>query len=118
MNTKGDGMEKKLLELVDAYAAAVFAYGGEMSEANQIKAAGHRAALLARLAPPLVWTKEKPKVDGWYCWRAPGQKAWAIADVRMFTGAPCWHSMERAAWVAVWPDMDWAGPIPSPVEGV
>lgn len=60
------------------------------------------------------WTKEKPKVDGWYCWRTPDAKPWAVAEVRMFTGSPCWHSMERHAWVGVWPDMEWAGPIPTP----
>lgn len=62
------------------------------------------------------WTKEKPKVDGWYCWRTPDAKPWAVAEVRMFTGSPCWHSMERHAWVGVWPDMEWAGPIPTPSE--
>jgi Lar family restriction alleviation protein len=62
----------------------------------------------------LRWTREKPTRDGWYCYRAPGARGWAVADIQMFTGAPCWHSAEKAAWVAVWPDLEWAGPIPEP----
>jgi hypothetical protein len=66
--------------------------------------------------PPagLVWTKEKPKVDGFYWYRVPGQAKQSIDLVQLFTGSPCWWSHERAAWVPITWDLEWAGPITEP----
>jgi hypothetical protein len=62
----------------------------------------------------LVWTKEKPKADGFYWYRVPGQSKQSIDLVQLFTGSPCWHSAERHAWVPITWDLEWAGPIPEP----
>lgn len=62
----------------------------------------------------LVWSREKPKADGFYWYRVPGQTKQSIDLVLMFTGSPCWHSAERHAWLPIARNLEWAGPIPEP----
>lgn len=64
----------------------------------------------------LVWTKEKPKADGFYWHRMPGQTKQSIDLVQLFTGSPCGWSHERGAWVPISWDLEWAGPIPAPAD--
>lgn len=56
----------------------------------------------------LVWSKEPPKVEGWY-WRRP--------TPRMFPHA-LWMDEDKCkraqAYLDAWPECQWAGPIPEP----
>jgi hypothetical protein len=62
----------------------------------------------------LRWTRERPKVAGWYWYRVPGTPKQSIDLFEIREGMLCWYSNERAAWVPLTWDLEWAGPIAQP----
>jgi hypothetical protein len=62
----------------------------------------------------LVWSREKPKVDGFYWFRVPGQEKQSIDVFEVKGGKAYWYSAERRAWVPCTVDLEFAGPIPEP----
>jgi hypothetical protein len=106
-------------ELVDTYGQACLELATDpngYTEKRIKRQADARAALLARVAPPLVWTKEKPTVPGWFYQRNPNHTSPIMWEV-------FWSEPDRGVFSPYSEDYEpfsdgceWAGPIPQPQE--
>ena len=76
---------------------------------------------VSRAAGSMIWTTRKPSQSGWY-WMKIGL---AVVCVEVEIGVVCgecvewvWQvGREKATPLSKFPAMQWAGPIPEPVEG-
>jgi hypothetical protein len=107
-----DGQIKKIATDIARFPENANFIGPEVVAALVLDLADARAALLAAIPQPLVWTKEKPKVEGWYWVNMPR----TIRMVQVVLDADDHLVID---WPGNWDwlvEYEWAGPIPQPKE--
>jgi len=119
--------------ILDAFGRAIVAYNDKVAAKADTRWAWEelmraRGSVLDRLRAippsplvpaPLVWTRTKPKAEGWYFLRLPGTTSKQVERIIIdheVGGIAKWYSDYEEDWEPVLEGREWAGPIPPPLD--